>query len=104
MESDGILLYRVGFVGDYIILELRRGKFFLFINLGKIVWWGFWKVWLLFFIYVIWCFYSLFFLISKVFYFFVEGFACMFSVYKIYVCKLYIFYFDCFFYNIDGVL
>ncbi|XP_044517258.1 contactin-associated protein-like 4 isoform X5 [Gracilinanus agilis] len=36
MESDGILLHRKGQNGDYITLELIRGKLFLFINSGDV--------------------------------------------------------------------
>ncbi|XP_059939383.1 contactin-associated protein-like 4 isoform X6 [Mesoplodon densirostris] len=35
MQSDGILLHREGQNGDYITLELRRGKLFLVINSGE---------------------------------------------------------------------
>ncbi|XP_010607783.1 contactin-associated protein-like 4 isoform X1 [Fukomys damarensis] len=34
MQSDGILLHRAGPSGDYITLELKRGKLFLLINSG----------------------------------------------------------------------
>ncbi|XP_049642287.1 contactin-associated protein-like 4 [Suncus etruscus] len=35
MQSDGILFHRGGQNGDYITLELRRGKLFLLINSGE---------------------------------------------------------------------
>lgn len=38
MENDGILFHRGGQNGDYISLELRRGKLFLLINSGKMLW------------------------------------------------------------------
>lgn len=43
VQSDGILLHREGQSGDHITLELRRGKLFLLINSGKIIWWNAWK-------------------------------------------------------------
>lgn len=60
MQSDGILLHREGKNGDHITLELRRGKLFLLINSGKIIWWKAWKSGHLDITSVTWCVHTLF--------------------------------------------